>query len=560
MFAALSWLLDIDPARSSSSSETDSASYRHRRSSSSDTDTSSTGASQAVVPRTTFTDARGEAVAVLQVNTAAASRDPMQALSPPAPVPRRNGQPENIFFADLHARSSAYFPSADTHEEDFTHSIVLPRTVPVWSLSNYTSEAVSIAPLPSPAYEQAPTNLSTALDSLAEHGTPTAVLAPAVTSAERTLWASDGVVLSACFPASIEAVPRNEDGGGTTGSNDAAAFSKSEQQQKAQAAVAAPVAVESRRSLAGLVGSLKDVPAVLSVALPWSSSALHTTTAAAALQSTAEDVRLASESRIVVWDQDVCERRGIAEKGNTNGGAEKLALVTAAPPEEAGEVEEGESCDASPIQLVQHAAKTALSLPGEDQTTGFSLPSPQPVDCVVSLHPSNPFLMSATTTATTLPRPVLTPRPTLLQHAVTATPLVRHERNFANSSDPHSGRASIPFIASSSLPSTPPPTARGTDGDASLVVSLTGLAGPSVEGGGDPYEFMENALRQRTEELLSEGTQQQRGFRQPRWPSPLAAPASGGGGAGGPVAEWRGGPASLGPPAASPRRPAYDFS
>ena len=72
MFAALSWLLDLNAtySSSSSSSEADSVSYQHsRRSSRSSTCSRVTDVPHGVPPPTTFTDARGEAVvAELHVN------------------------------------------------------------------------------------------------------------------------------------------------------------------------------------------------------------------------------------------------------------------------------------------------------------------------------------------------------------------------------------------------------------------------------------------------------------------------------------------------------------
>ncbi|KPA75782.1 hypothetical protein ABB37_08310 [Leptomonas pyrrhocoris] len=529
MFAALSWLLDVNLVPSSSSSEADSVSYQRSSSSSSsrsNADTNATDVPQAVIPPTTFTDARGEAVAELQVSsaTAAANNSVLQGLPSAARSSHRDAQRENALFADLHAQGSAFFASADPREEELAYSAASLQTAPVWAASTYTSETVSISPLPSPAYGQAPTDPSAAFYSLAAHG-GTAVVPPTSgvsTAAGRTLWASDGVVLTACFPFSAEAASGNAKGGGEAANSNGApaataAFAQGgqrEKKQKARAAAAAPVVVvEAIRGLSGSVGPRNETPSALSVIVQSSNGVLHTTTTT---MSTAERARVTPESRILEWDQEVRERRHLIEHDTIRADMTRLAVTTA---ELSGGEEEAAQCDVSSSQLVPHPIKATLMLPAEDPTLSLSLLSPSPAEHVVKLHPSNPFLLSTGTTETALPPPAATQRPIGMSHVpptTTTTAMMtaaaaaekedKYEVGFVSNKDQQSGLAPPSFISAAASSSSPPPAsapmAHDTSEDSVLVVSLTEMGGPSVAGGGDPHAFMERALRQRTEELL----------------------------------------------------------
>jgi hypothetical protein len=497
MFGALLWLLDLNPAQSSSSSDADSVSYQHSRSSSSSSTSRSTDVLR-TVPPTTFTDARGGAVvAELRVNatdhpTRTRSSITGPDLSISVPDPRRDALPQqqqrdNSLFADLYAQSTNFFASADSREE-ITYSATSPQTVPVWNLSTYTSEAVSVTPLPSPSYGQAPANPSAAFYSLAEHGA----------AVGRTLWSSEGAVLSACFPASGEEDAAAASGG--SGNDLVRTKQRPSGPKRSAAAAAAPIVVAARRGVAAL-GEIAPTPASAAVVV-------------AALSGTAtgaeEEVALTPASRIMAWDEEVRDRLTLtAEAGDNNGDAEGaiVVAVTAAAPEATGDDDEDEDgvggredpYDTVPAALIEvasppppqhgHSVPTGLAPPAVDPTTGLTLPSPSPAAHVVQLRPSNPFLMSIPTTATALPRSTSAP-------AMTAAV----EMNNPFASPPQR----VVFSTTPGALATVP----GRECDVMGMVSVSGLDGSGGADAGDSnlYTFMEHALRQRTEELLHSET------------------------------------------------------
>ena len=514
MFAALSWLLDLNAtySSSSSSSEADSVSYQHSRSSSrSSTCSRVMDVPHGVPPPTTFTDARGEAVvAELHVNATPATTTTTAIINNTfvpnsstagqglrRDVQQQQRERESSLFADLHAQSTTLFASCENHDE-ISFSATSQQTVLVWNISTYTSDTVSISPLPSPSYGQAPADPSAAFYSLAEHGT--AVITPPLgtTGAGRTLWASDGAVLSVCLPASTEVSRNNES---NNGGHATTAQTGSERMVRRRTPAAAPVAVvEPRRHRPTEVGALgRDslpgltVPLrVPNVASPADLRSYTPVTAGRIPPSGATGAAvLTPQSRILAWDQEVHEGRALVGDAEPSGGEveaeEEVAAVLSAD-------------DPSPAHLApEHAATATFACMSEDAAVSLSLASPYVADHVVPVRPSNPFLMNTAATSDAAPtaysgnddddnhhRDVddfILPLITVATAASTAP--------FSSSSSSSSSAAPAPLVG------------KDRPADSVVRVSLTRLGSDEPVMEGDSADaFMAHALRQRTEELL----------------------------------------------------------
>ncbi|KAG5505579.1 hypothetical protein JIQ42_08345 [Leishmania sp. Namibia] len=200
MFAALSWLLDLDQGHAASSSSTSSTN------SCSDSSDSVAGAEETQrATCTAYARAGGGLMAELHIASATAaaalSGSASEAsASPPSAVyfsPRRLEES----FADLEARKATLFATSPCREPPEDGGLVLrsrvgrggtpawsaspspPKIVPLWSLRSYANDAVSFSPIPSPA--PAPESATVATSRSASH------------EDERLLLVSESVILSA---------------------------------------------------------------------------------------------------------------------------------------------------------------------------------------------------------------------------------------------------------------------------------------------------------------------------------------------------------------------------
>ncbi|KAG5483605.1 hypothetical protein CUR178_08272 [Leishmania enriettii] len=200
MFAALSWLLDLDQGRAASSSSTPSTN------SCSDSSDSVTGAEETQPATcTAFARAGGGLMTELHIASATAAAalsgsTSEAAASTPGAVyfsPRRLEES----FADLEARKATLFATSPCRESPEDGGPVLrsrvgrggtpawsaspspPKVVPLWSLRSYTNDTVSFSPIPSPAPAPESATVATSPSALHED--------------ERLLLVSEGVILSA---------------------------------------------------------------------------------------------------------------------------------------------------------------------------------------------------------------------------------------------------------------------------------------------------------------------------------------------------------------------------
>ncbi|KAK7202247.1 hypothetical protein NESM_000295500 [Novymonas esmeraldas] len=167
MFAALSWLLDLDQGRSTTSSTSGS------RSGSSATASEAGEASQPA-PFAAVGRASGRPVAELQLVSHVGATAPSRGPSPTrSRSPRR--RPLAQSFADLDARKATFFapPACGESADDVVHRLADlagygatgTAASSQWGLRRYTSDAVRLSPIPTPppAREEAEAEAEAAL-------------------------------------------------------------------------------------------------------------------------------------------------------------------------------------------------------------------------------------------------------------------------------------------------------------------------------------------------------------------------------------------------------------
>ncbi|TPP43120.1 hypothetical protein CGC21_9865 [Leishmania donovani] len=207
MFAALSWLLDLDQGHAASSSSTSS-----RSSYSGSLDADAGVETNPAATHTTFSDAGGQLLAELHISSVAAatlSRSASEAAAPPRGAVYSSPRHLEESFADLEARKAELFapspcqdPAEDAGlgmsslaERGGTPASPLSRKiVPLGSLRAYANETVSLSPIASPAPAPVPATVATSL-------------APAYED-ERLLLVSEGVMLSARLSSPSRGGPR----------------------------------------------------------------------------------------------------------------------------------------------------------------------------------------------------------------------------------------------------------------------------------------------------------------------------------------------------------------
>lgn len=391
MFAALSWLLDLDQGRhaasTSSSSRTNSSTSNSRSRSGSASTSASDAHARAQAARNpraaaarTFTGRGGQPVAELRVATALPAD--------PAATPRRPmyGSPRlsDESFADLAARKASFFGPEPTptpgrlddvsaHEGSAQWSngqgrsaSAVPtsaspgalRTVPLWSLSAYATEAVSLSPIPSPAPPPEPQVCTSVFASAAPSPAAANLTTEcsAETVGERVLLQREGVQLSACFGSAHRTSPPR---------------------QLADTTITAAAAhtTRSRRTTTG--------------------TALAPTPAPDGEDGAVDRLQPTPEARILAWDAEVRARRAssLPPSGQHEGEGEATATPGLVSHSGTAATAEAEAL------LVQRAMKAALLVATPTQATEQTAPpvdlAAAPVPAVVRLHPSNPFLASA---------------------------------------------------------------------------------------------------------------------------------------------------------------------
>ncbi|CAJ1987008.1 hypothetical protein conserved [Leishmania donovani] len=207
MFAALSWLLDLDQGHAASSSSTSS-----RSSYSGSLDADAGVETNPAATHTTFSDAGGQLLAELHISSVAAatlSRSASEAAAPPRGAVYSSPRHLEESFADLEARKAEFFapspcqdPAEDAGlgmsslaERGGTPASPLSRKiVPLGSLRAYANETVSLSPIASPAPAPVPATVATSL-------------APAYED-ERLLLVREGVMLSARLSSPSRGGPR----------------------------------------------------------------------------------------------------------------------------------------------------------------------------------------------------------------------------------------------------------------------------------------------------------------------------------------------------------------
>ncbi|KAG5509840.1 hypothetical protein JKF63_07485 [Porcisia hertigi] len=212
MFAALSWLLDLDEGRSASSSSTCSRDS-HCDSSGSDAD----GKVDQPATRTTYSDAGGHVQVELNIASvmgAALVGSPSEAAPFPSSTVYSSPPPRQVedSFADLDARKVTLFASSSCEEPVYgvgpladllegqgvaPASSASPsslKTLPQWSLRGYANEAVSLSPIASPAHAS-------------ESTTAVCTTPSARHEAQRPLLVREGVTLSACLSSPDRGTP-----------------------------------------------------------------------------------------------------------------------------------------------------------------------------------------------------------------------------------------------------------------------------------------------------------------------------------------------------------------
>ncbi|CAG9570447.1 hypothetical protein LMJF_12_0405 [Leishmania major strain Friedlin] len=207
MFAALSWLLDLDQGHAASSSSTSSCS-----SYSGSLDADAGVETDPAANHTTFSDAGGQLLAELHISSVAAatlSRSASEAAAPPRGAVYSSARHLEESFADLEARKAEFFAPSPCQEpaEDAGLGLsslterggtpVSPlscKIVPLGSLCAYANETVSLSPIASPV--PAPVSATVAT-----------LLAPTHED-ERLLLVSEGVMLSARLSSPSRGGPR----------------------------------------------------------------------------------------------------------------------------------------------------------------------------------------------------------------------------------------------------------------------------------------------------------------------------------------------------------------
>ncbi|KAG5484478.1 hypothetical protein LSCM1_07848 [Leishmania martiniquensis] len=200
MLAALSWLLDLDQSQGEPSSSTGS-----------DSDSSdSVAGSEKTEPAnpTTFASAGEHLVAELQLaslsEAAALPSGASEAASSPRGAVYSSPRYLKGSFADLDARRAVLFapspcrgppwdgdlapgPRAEREETPARPATrpPPPKIIPLWGLRSYTSDAVSLSPILSPAPAPASATVATSPSGSQED--------------EQPLWVSEGAMLSACL-------------------------------------------------------------------------------------------------------------------------------------------------------------------------------------------------------------------------------------------------------------------------------------------------------------------------------------------------------------------------